>query len=245
MQRPMWNLLSLCTSAVALGATLLTGCLSINNSYVRGVNASPGLSNETVYAGVTGVASGLPYGQASNSGADYSAVGAGPSQSISVNKGVATVLTQITATLLKNTEYTAIVVGPAAGPSLILATDNDTAPNSGDFKWRLVDTSSTAGSIDIYLTPVGGSLNGATPVQSGLQFGQVSAYFQLAPGNDEIQITQAGNKVTTLQTATFTPASGNINTTFFLDPPSTTSTTYGILTIQDPVVATGAIPPSK
>ena len=244
MQRQMWSFWSLCSSAIALGATLLTGCFSINNSYVRAVNASPGLTSETVYAGVIGVAPGLQYGEASNSGADYSAVGAGAAQPITVNKG-ATVLAQVTQTLLKNAGYTAIIVGPAAGPSLILATDNDAAPTSGDFKWRLVDTSSAAGPIDIYLTPVGGSLNGANAVQSGLQFGQVSAYFQLAPGNDEIQITQAGNKVTTLQTATFAPASGNINTTFFLDPPSTTSTTYGILTIQDPVVATGATPPSK
>ena len=244
MQRQVWSSWSLCISAIALGTTLLTGCFSSNNCYVRVVNASPGLANETIYASVIAVASGLPYSQASNSGADYSAVGAGAGQSISVNNGP-TVLSQITATLLKNAEYTAIVVGPAAGPSLILATDNDSAPTSGDFKWRLVDTSSTAGPVDIYLTPVGGSLNGANPVQSSLQFGQVSQYFQLAPGNDEIQITQAGNKVTTLQTATFAPASGNINTTFFLDPPSATSTTYGILTIQDPVVATGAIPPSK
>ncbi len=247
MQRQTCSPWSLCTNVIALGAALLsTGCFSTNNSYVRTVNASPGLTGFTVVAGVIGVASNLPYGGTSNSGGDYTPVGAGSDQPILVTKGTpAAPLTQTTQTLLHNGAYTIIVLGPGTAPGLLVATDDDTAPQSGDFKWRLVDTSSTAGPVDIYLTPLGGSLNGATPVASNLQFGQVSAYFQLAPGNDEIQVTQHGNTATTLQTSTFAPSSGKINTTYFLDPPSTASTVYGILTTNDPIVAKGAVPPTN
>ncbi len=242
------------TSAIAVSAALLsTGCFSPSNSYVRVVNASPGLTNFTVQASVINIVSNLPYGiegvqqegqysGPADSSGDYRPVGAGTSQSIVVTQGTSTLATA-TQTLLLNGTYTVVLTNVPSHLGVLVTTDDESAPQSGDFKWRLVDVASTTGPIDIYLTPLGGSINGATPIVSNLAFGQVtSSYFQLAPGTDEIQVTQHGNTATTLQTATFTPTGGNIYTTYFLDPASS-SGTFGFLTTHDPIAQPGSAPP--
>ena len=234
---------------VALSASLLAmGCGSSGNSNVRTVNTSVGLTGYSVQVGVTGVAFSLPYGTegvqqpgqyaSTDASGKYRPIGAGTNQSVVLYQKVGTNLATKTQSFLKGGYYTVVNLNPPPGILLLVLTDNDSAPTSGNFKLRVVHSSPSAGSVDVYVTAPGGSVVGATPLLSNLQFGQVTqTYFQLAPGTYEVQVTPHGNPSSVVITKTFTPTAGNIYTAFTLDPAPGTSD-FGLLITNDPVSKT-------
>ncbi len=230
---------------------LLTGCGSLSVTNVRAVNASPGLTNYTVQVGTTQIISNMPYGtegvsQEGNyvsvdTSGNYRPVGAQVNEPVLVYAQTATSpMAQVSQTLTQNDYYTIVTSGPAAGVGLVVLTDDDSAPKSGDYKLRFMDTSTQAGPLDVYIVPPGTNLSGATPVLSGITNGQVSAYLQLAPGSYILQVTRYGDKTAVLYSVVFAPAANGIYSAFFLDPPSATSTDYGVLVTTDPVAAVAA-----
>jgi hypothetical protein len=233
---------------LALSASLLLFGCGTNNTYVRSVNASPGLGdnvNYSVQAGVTVIASSLPYGTegvqpqgqypVTDSSGNYRAIGAGSGQQVLVFQTPGTPLKAIKSDLLKNSYYTIVNLGPAPGISLMTLADGDTAPSGSNFKLRLVQTS--AMSVDVYITPQGATLGGATPIVSNFQFGQVTQqYLQIPSGPLEVQVTPHGDSSKVIYTGTFTANGGDIYTGYFLDPPAPGSTTYGFLLVKDPVL---------
>ncbi len=246
----MWS--GFCSAGAVSAALLLAGCGAPQDTNVRVVNASPGLTGGAVQVGVIGVVGGLPYGTEGidqegqysgppDSSGDYRPVGAGLNQNILVyTQTPVSPLAKQTQTLVQNDFYTVVALGASPNVGILTLTDDDSAPQSGDFKWRIVDTSGDAGPVDIYLTAPGASLSGATPVVSNMAFGQYTSYFQIKPGAYVVQVTQHGNTVSALFTAAFSPAGNSIYTTYFLDPPTSGSTNYGLLTTNDPVAVTTA-----
>lgn len=227
----------------------LAGCGSLSVTNVRAVNASPGLA--TPYAiqvgeiqivfdlsyGVEGVLPQGQYGAADTSGA-YRPVGAETNEPVLVYAQTASSpMAQTSQTLLQNDFYTIVTTSPAPNIAIQVLTDDDTPPQSGDYKLRFMDTSTQAGPIDVYVVPQGTNLNNATPVLSGITNGQVSAYLQLAPGSYVMQVTRYGVKTSVLYSVVFAPAANGIYSAFFLDPPSASSTDYSVLVTTDPVEA--------
>jgi hypothetical protein len=245
--------------SVTLGAgLLLAGCGTPSNSYVRAVNASPGLTNYTVQVGETPVVSSLPYGTegvvqqgtygAADTSGNYRPVGAGAKQSILVyQQSASSPLASQSQTLLQNSYYTIVTINPAPGTGLLTLTDDDSAPQGGGFKLRVVQTSSSAGAVDVYVTALAGpngvipAANTLTPALSNFTFGQVTqTYFALSPGTYAVQITPHGNPNTVLVQTAFTPVAGHIYTVFALDPPAGGAGKFGLLVTNDPVAATTA-----
>ncbi|MHB8303038.1 MAG: DUF4397 domain-containing protein [Acidobacteriaceae bacterium] len=233
------------TLAAALS---VLGCGTSNNAYVRTVNASPGLTDYTVQVGVTGVASSLPYGtegvqqpgqySTTDTSGNYRIVGAGTAQAIVIYQKPGTNLATTTATLAKGSYYTIVNANTFPGISVLALTDNTTAPTSGNYKLRVVQSSASAGAVNVYLTSPGATPSGSTPTVSNLQFGQVTQnYLELGPGSYEVQVTRAGNPGTVLAKLAFTPTAGNIYTVFPLDP-APGSTAFGVLVTTDAVAST-------
>lgn len=252
----MWS--GFCGAVAVSAALLLAGCGAPRNANARVVNASPGLTESpTLQVGVIQVVAGLPYGTEGidqegqysgppDSTGDYRLVGSGTNENILVyTQTASSPLAKQTQTLVQNDFYTVVMLGASPNTGLLTLTDDDSAPQSGDFKWRIVDTSGDAGPVDIYLTTPGASLVGQTPVVSNMAFGQYTAYFQLKPGSYVVQVTQHGNTASALFTAAFAPAGNNIYTTYFLDPPTSATANYGLLTTDDPVAVTTASTPAK
>ncbi len=241
------RLQALCGTIVAASASLLLLGCGTSNTNVRTVNASPGLTGYTVQVGQTGIASNLPYGTegvqpkgqytAVDASGNYREVAAGSNQKIIVyTTPGSTPLATSTQSLLKNSYYTVVTTGTAPTVALVTVADGATAPTGGGYALRIVQASNAAGAVDIYLTAQGGNIGG-TPTVSNLQPGQVTQqYLQVAAGSGEIQVTPAGNPARVLYTGVFTPAAGAVYSGFFLDPPSTGSSTYGFLLVKDPVL---------
>jgi Domain of unknown function (DUF4397) len=246
----------LCGILSLAGSLTLLGCSVNGNSYVRVVNASPGLTNFTVVAGQTPITSTVPYGtvgvqqQDQYSGIDssgnYRPLGAGNDQPLYVYSTPGTKLASTTQSFIRSTPYTIVLQAEASSLQFQVLTDDNTAPSGGGYSLRVMDTSTRAGAVDVYVTasnaPVGGSL-----IVGNMQFQNVTnPYLQLSPGVQEVYVTVAGNPSKVLAIQPFAPASGKIYSIFFLDPPnptgnidpwtSTGTNKYGVLVVNDPVM---------
>lgn len=236
----------ICGTLTLAASLLIAGCGNSNNANVRTVNASPGLTGYSVQVGQTGIAFSLPYGtegvqppgqySTDDSSGNYRLIGAGPSQPVVLYQKAGTNLATSTLSMVKGSYYTIVNVGIYPTIGLMNLTDNDSAPTSGDFKLRVVGSSSSIGPVDVYLTAPGAPVSG-NAVSSNLLFQQVTPnYLQLAPGSFEIQITPHGSTAVLAKTA-FSPASGQIYSVFVLDP-APGSNSFGVLVTNDPVSAT-------
>lgn len=237
-----------CGGGLACLLLLLAGCGSLSLTNVRVVNASPGLQNYIVQAGPTQIVFDLPYGTegvqqegqytSTDTSGNYRPIGSQVNGPVLVYaQTAASPMAQTSQTLAQNAYYTIVTTGPAASVGITVLTDDDSPPQSGDYKLRFMDTSALAGPVDVYIVPPGTDLNNATPVLSGVSDGQVSSYLQLAPGSYVMQVTKFGVKTSVLYSVVFAPAANGIYSTFFLDPASSASTNYQVLTVTDPVVA--------
>lgn len=244
----------LCGILSLAGSLTLLGCGVSGNSYVRVVNASQGLSNFTVQVGQTGIASALPFGtegvqqqgqySTTDTSGNYRPLGAGTNQKMIVYSTPGTTLASATQSFIKSTPYT-IVLESAALEFQVL-TDN-TAPTGGGV--RVVDASTMAGAVDVYITAVGGT-PGGNPAVGNMTYQQVtSQYLPSASGSLEVQVTPAGNPNKVLAKKLFSPASGKTYSIFVLDPPSPSApivppaipavagaNTYGVLVTNDPAM---------
>ncbi len=233
----------LCGILSLAGSVTLLGCGSNGNTNVRAVNASQGLNGLAIQASNIQIVGGLNFGMEGidpkdtymlDSSGAYYPVEAGANQSILSYQTAGTPLATTTGTLSKNSFYTIVSLSPAPGHLLILA-DGSSAPSSGDYEVRVMDAAPTAGIVDVYITATGAPAGGS-PVAGNLAFGQTVNYQPLSPGTLEIQVTPHNVPSTVLVKEPFTPASGKIYTVFLLDPTAQGLSTYGILTVSDPVL---------
>jgi hypothetical protein len=224
------------------------GCGTNGNSNVRVVNASPGLTtNFAVQVGLTNVASNLPYGkvgveqqgtEANDTSGIYRPVGSGTNQKLVLyGPSPSDIIASGTHTLVRNSFYTFVTLGnKAANVTLVTLADNGTAPANGGAGLRIVQASSAAGAVDIYVTAVGVPLSGATPTLSGAGFGDITAYLPVPAAKDEIRVTPHGNPSNVLIDVTSTLTGGGLYTAYALDPQTSSSTAkYSMLITGDPV----------
>lgn len=238
----------LCGILSLAGSLTLLGCGVNGNSYVRVVNASPGLADYTVVAGQTTLISALPFGMegiqqqgqysTTDSSGNYRPLGSGTNEKLYVYSTPGTNLVSTTQTFIKSTPYTIVLESTALEFQVL--TDN-TAPSGGGL--RVVDASTMAGAVDVY---VGGNL-----VVGNMTYQQVTnPYLAPVSGSLAVQVTAAGNPnkiLAILPSWSFT--SGKTYSIFILDPPNPSApvvppanpavpgaNTYGVLVTNDPAM---------
>jgi hypothetical protein len=94
---------------------------------------------------------------------------------------------------------------------LVLADDN-TAPASGDFKLRIVNSAPGLGPADVYVVTPATDLNTVSPTLSNLGFDSASGYQSLTAGSYEIVLTPAGQKFPAVDTGSLSFSSGQVRT---------------------------------
>ena len=222
----------------ALSSSLLlaVGCGTSGNTFVRAVNASPGLTAYAYYiqVGPVQVAFDLPYGtegvtqpgqNKTDTSGQYCPVGAGI-QTVEVfftkNVGLKKEnigLILVKKDLVKNGHYTIVSVGTFPHVHLLVLYDQNIRATSGHFRLRVINAAASSGGVDVYLTAPGASAAGSTPILTNFQFGEVTqTYFELIPGKYELQITAAGNPSNVLVEEPFTPVVLRTYSAFVIDP---------------------------
>ncbi len=231
---------------ITLAASLATlGCGNTPISYIRAVNASPGSASIAFQVGQTPFA-GLTYGGegAAPKGKYVTVVGTGIYRMVpaGVSQPIVTYITHGSTlatgkqTLLPKAAYTVVSLGAAPGIELRVLADNGTAPPSGQYNLRFLDTAASTGAIDVYVTAPG-ALPSGSPIIGNLSFNNPAPYTPEVPGTLELQITGQGS-TQVLATAAFSPAAGSLYSVFFLDPGN--GAPYKLLIVPDAVA--GSIP---
>ncbi|HEX8010677.1 MAG TPA: DUF4397 domain-containing protein [Casimicrobiaceae bacterium] len=113
---------------------------------------------------------------------------------VSANGGASNVI-DTTLSLSSGTDYTYAVYGPVSAATALLFRDSGfSAPNSGNFSVRLINTAAGIGAVDLYLTPAGTDLNTTSATIPNVGYGTASAFTAVANGTYEIRVTAANTK---------------------------------------------------
>jgi hypothetical protein len=225
--------LSILTIALAAGI-MSAACSDDDNagpsadSRVRVVHASPDAPAVDVLVDGSEVLSDVPYGNAST----YLTVASG-ARNLKVNAaGTATSVIDADVTLASASDYTVIAGGLLTDIVPIVAEDDNSAPAAGNARVRVVHGAPSAPAVDVYVTAPGADLASATPALSGVSFGAVSQYLDVAAGTYQVRVTLAGTKTVAIDSGSLTLSGGQVRTAIALDaegggPP------FGLLLLQD------------
>jgi hypothetical protein len=184
---------------LGLGALGLAGCggegvgASANNTRIRVLNLMPdATSMQLQLDDDTPIVSGLPF----EGIAEYQTVTDGVREfKVSVDNG-ASLLIDITGTLLLGVDYTYIVYGPVEAAHSTLVVDTTIlTPDGGTFAMRVINLANTAAAVDIYLTNPGVDLGATAAALRGATYTQVTAFLPVTnQANFEFRITPNNTK---------------------------------------------------
>ncbi len=211
-------------SGIAIG---LSGCQSMDMdggtmAQLRLIDASPDAPNIDSYQNNSALAYNLGFGTMTS----YVPMTPG-SYTLSADKaGTRQTLVASTATLSAGHQYTGIVGNIDAAMQQTVLVDQSTPAPPGEIAVRLVDQSTRAGAMDVYLIPEGGKLTTTAPTATNLSFGSNSGYIGLPAGTYEIEVLPAGTvpvstTVTLLSGAQVEYASGAVRTVVLIDTAET------------------------
>ncbi|WP_269630638.1 DUF4397 domain-containing protein [Pelomonas sp. BJYL3] len=184
-------------SAIAMIGTLaLSACGSggggnDGNTNVRLLNASVGYSSLDLKVNDTKVSSGVNFGTVSN----YGSISTGSNTSELLVAGTTTLLSAPgLSNLIKDGNYSLIAFGASGSLSTRLLNESEPEPASGSTKLLTLNLSPDAGTVDVYVTAPGASLDDATPLAASLVPGNGDAYRTITSGTYRIRVTSATNK---------------------------------------------------
>ena len=212
------KLLSLLLAATALSAACSddddnTG--PEGEARVRVVHASPDAPSVDVLLDDAEVLSDVPYLASSA----YLATSAGD-HNLKVNAaGTATTAIDADVTLADGTDYTVIASDLVAAITPIVLADDNTAPAAGNARVRAIHGAPSAPAVDIYVTAPGVDLGAATPVLTGVAFGDVADYLEVPAGEYQVRVAPAGTKTVAIDSGALTLESGQVRTAIAVDAP--------------------------
>jgi len=204
---------------LVLAGVLAAGCSDDDSTgptgeaQVRVVHASPDAPSVDVLVDGAEVLGDVPYLAVS----EYLDVPAGV-RNVRVNgAGTTTSVIDEDLDLVEGTDYTIIASGFAASLEPLVLTDDNTAPAAGNAKVRAIHGAPSAPPVDIYVTAPGADLGEATPVLTGVAFGDVADYVEVPAGNYQVRATLAGTTTVVIDSGTLTLASGQVRTAMAVD----------------------------
>lgn len=229
---------ALCAAAVIMAAcsgkdsTNVTGPNG-GTARVRFVNAISDTSGLNLTVGDTGAFSAVRFGS-TTTGGSYVTVPAGNDSLYIRAAGNNSLVTSLAHNLTAGGDYTVVLSGSAAAPNVLVLSDTNTAPASGNAAFRFVNAAYGNPNMDVYVTAPGVSdLTGQTATVSNFAYGSGSTYYDFAPGAYRVRFantgtTTAGIDVNTLPALT----AGQIRTIVAL-PPAPGQTSLGYVMLND------------
>lgn len=205
----LWKLAPVAIGLFALAAVLVnTGCAS-SSSRVRLMNAFVGQSSLDMLINSKTVASGVIYGSASG----YASVSSGSPNLQIENTGTTNVLVNQSISIPSKGDNTIL----ATGSGIVVLTDNNTAPSSGNIEIRVINASATLGAADVYIVPSGTGITPGSPTVASLPYQSASGYQSLAAGSYEVIFTQPGQAFAVIDSNPLSFSAGQIRSIVGLD----------------------------
>ncbi|MDR5837115.1 DUF4397 domain-containing protein [Caballeronia sp. LZ034LL] len=172
-------------------ASVIAGCGGDDNNsgstHLRILHASPDAPNVDVYIDNGLVLANVPYPTASN----YLTIVAG-AHNIKINAaGTSTTVISVSPSLGRDNFYTAIAANFVASIQPLLATDDASAPPSGQARLRVIHAAPDAGPVDVLINN--------QVVLSNVPFAAISNYLLVAAGTYDVKVNVAGTSTTAIE----------------------------------------------
>jgi hypothetical protein len=187
---------------------LIAGCGGGGTTRFRLMNAVPDESNLEVLVNGTSVASNVAYGTSTG----YQGVKSGSQQVVIEPSGSSTALITESISFSSGTDTTVIASNFSSSIAALVLSDDNSAPTSGDFKLRIVNSAPGLGPADVYIVTPATDLNTVSPTLSSLGFNSASGYQSLTAGSYEVILTPAGQKFPAIDTGSLSFVSGQVRT---------------------------------
>ena len=204
--------LGLCATkvcAVTILLVLIAGCGGGGGkTRFRLMNAVPDESNLEVLVNGTSVASNVAYGTSTG----YQSVKSGSQQVVIEPSGTSTALLTQSISFSSGADTTVIASAFSSNIAALVLTDDNSAPASGDFKIRIVNSAPGLGPADVYIVAPATDLNTVSPTVSNLGFDSASGYQSLAAGSYKVVLTLPGQKFPAVDTGSLSFSSGQVRT---------------------------------
>ena len=203
-----WKLAPLAVGVSLLSAVVTsTGCGS-GSANARLMNAATGTSSVDMLVDNKNIISGVAYGTASG----YVKTSSGSHNLIIEITGTSSPLINQTASF--SSGNTTVV---ATDSSAMVLKDDNSAPSSGNIKIRVINTSASFGSVDVYVITSGSSIAGLSPTFSSLAFQASSGYQTLAAGSYQVIFTPVGQQFAEFTTSGQSFSAGEVRSVVLLD----------------------------
>ena len=198
---------ALCLTGAALALSVLPGCQNITGnpslSQLRIIDASPDAPGIDIYENNAVLAYNLGLGTITS----YVPIVPGVYNIAVDAAGTRTQLTTSRASLATNGQYTVLVGDNLASLGETVLQDQTTPAPSGQISLRVVDQSTRAGSVDLYLIPTGLTITNVRPILQSVSFGTNTGYFDVPAGTYTLAALPAGTVPTSTTTSSYTGAS--------------------------------------
>lgn len=181
------------TAALVLTTALLASCgggTDLTKAQLRLVNASTGYAQLDLRVDGELRLGAVGYGAAEG----YIEVDPGKAASTLSSAGSATPLLSFTPALSQKKHATLLAYGPAGALRQVQLDDDLGAPDTGRALLRVLNGSSDAGALDVYLTDAADSLDSAVAVQTALAYAGTPATTTVNSGSWRLRVTAAGSK---------------------------------------------------
>jgi hypothetical protein len=172
------------------------------------MNAVPDETNLDVLVNSISVASNVAYGTSTG----YLSEKSGSQQVVIEPSGTSTALLTQSITFSSGTDTTVIASNYSSNPAALVLTDNNSAPTSGNFKLRIVNSAPGLGPADVYIVTPSTDLNTVSPTLSNLGFDSASGYQSEAAGSYKVVLTPVGQKFPAIDTGSLAFSSGQVRT---------------------------------
>jgi hypothetical protein len=187
---------------------LIAGCGGGGKTRFRLMNAVPDESNLEVLVNGASVANNVAYGTSTG----YQTVKSGSQQVVIEPSGSSTALVTQSISFSSGTDTTVIASNFSSSIDALVLADDNSAPTSGDFKLRIVNSAPGLGPADVYIVTPATDLNTVSPTLANLGFDSASGYQSLTAGSYEVVLTPVGQKFPAIDTGSLSFTSGQVRT---------------------------------
>jgi hypothetical protein len=208
---------------MVLAAVGLSGCqgITMNSAQLRVLDASPDAGVIDSYQNSAALAYNLGFGTMTS----YIPMSPGVYNLASEKAGTRQILAASTETLAANKQYTEIIGAGLANLQQTLFLDESTPAPSGRIAVRVINATTRAGAVDVYLVPMAPSFSkvmSASPLAVNLGVGANSGYIDQPEGTYAIDVVPTGtvlasSTVTLYSGAQVAYASGAVRTVVLID----------------------------
>ena len=180
-----------------LAALGISGCqgISINSAQLRVIDASPDAGVIDAYQNSSALAYNLAFGTTTS----YIPMAPGVYNLAAEKAGTRQTLVAGTESLAAGKQYTQIIAAGLANMHQTLLLDQSTPAPAGQVAIRVLNETTHAGAVDVYLVPLSSNLNkvaGLAPFTTNLGSGANTGYLNIPAGTYAIDVVAAGAPLT-------------------------------------------------